>query len=449
MPPMRVDQWRLLSLYQDEQTTVSTQTFDTPIRLDDGWQYDGKSINRRYSYKLPPEIRAIAILTDNVADSLVMLVAGVDFQVENGYLFTDIDFFSVPEITKTTELLFDASKQMARLWGFGCQSDTQDMFNQFGYIIGIKKPASAAYNRLVNAYFDCLTAGSTEDSIQELLAACLDAPRVQFAGETVLYQYFTRAGAVCVTDRGVYRCKPNNLFTVAVGDVLEKGQYLTDAIIVHESLVAADLPTFAVPPNWLATCFKEPIFLENKTVPLKIDTSGPLTRVTWDMPGNSTITAAFFDYIHNAGLLETQKSIDCVPETEIVTLPTMRYHRGTLAHRLDTRSILRSEPDSSSLPATINPYQLFATSVLHSNIRIIRLKPWSDEFLFADVLQRVLTLLPLGVGVVFVLEFEKQTTTIGPTDVQANFTFASVLSSPTTALSPADVSIGPIHFRLL
>jgi hypothetical protein len=446
---MRREQWRRLTLYREEQTTVSTQTFDSPIRLDDGWQYDGKSINRRYSYKLPPELRSIAILTDNPAVTLVTLVAGADFQVENGYLFTDLDFFAVPELVKTTEAVFDASRQAVQIWGFGCQSDMDDMFQQFGYIAGIKKPSSAAYNRLVNAYFDCLTTGSTEDSIHELLAACLDAPRSQFAGEKVLYKYFTQLGAVCVTDHSVYRCKPGNLLTVNVGDVLEKGQYLTDAIVVHQSLTAADLPTFAIPPNWLATCFKEPVFLENTAVPLKIDTAGSLTKVTWDMPGNPVLAEAFFDYIHTAGIVETQKSIDCEPETEIVRLPTVAYHRGTLAHRLDSRTILRSEPTPTTLPSTINPYQLFATSVLNANIRIIRLKPWSDEFLFADVLQRIGSLLPLGVGVVFVLEFEKQTTAIGPTDVQTDFTFASVLSSLATTLSPADVSIGPIQFRIL
>lgn len=49
------------------------------------------------------------------------------------------------------------------------------------------------------------------------------------------------------------------------------------------------------------------------------------------------------------------------------------YTKGTLAHFLDTRDVAYGEPTQSTLPVTINPFDLLKESVFKDRLSIIRI----------------------------------------------------------------------------
>lgn len=100
------------------------------------------------------------------------------------------------------------------------------------------------------------------------------------------------------------------------------------------------------------------------------------------------------------------------------------YTKGTLAHFLDTRDVAYGEPTSSTLPATVNPFELLKNSVFQDRLAIIRID--CDELIDVPDLKNIDKILSFCVPVdnflivwVKLPVFEElvQTTSVETTDV--------------------------------
>ena len=191
------------------------------------------------------------------------------------------------------------------------------------------------------------------------------------------------------------------------------------------------LRALALDGGFLSACFYGDLIFENKEVPLVVDTNHPtgFTYVSFAVGGLPQDTKQFFDEVHCRGICAAQSTEPCatgainikgttiswppeanpLPENvwiigDVVptgappgTEPGYAFIRSngvwknvgrlrdflanrqptptrhTLAHYLDRRRNPLSEPNSSHLPATINPLRFIVENALRNNVFVVKL----------------------------------------------------------------------------
>lgn len=423
---------------------------------DDGLQYDVSTHRKEYYYTLPSNLVDVSLICSSVSDPGVVLVNGLDFEIRDGAIVTHIALFDTPDFVRGPVASENSDQaDSVHVWLYDASFDYSDMYNLFGYLVRIKKESSSQYNRIVNAYIDCLASGTTFETFVRFLSACVGEPMVKEDGETVVNIYVDSEWATVITDTQVYKYAATSNSLVTVGQRLHAGQLLSDAIRVWRNLLTADLPVASLDVKLLAACLPSAISLENRNVPLNVSTVGGLTKVSWDMPGDPAAAAAFFDYTMRVGITATQQDITCAPAADVITLQNSdgsltKYHKGTLAHYLDTRTNLNSEPTAASLPATINPYKFVASNLLSHSLPVVQLKV-SPAITNAqlDVLQLAVKLMPPQFGLYFVLEFPKQAEAVTIANINENISTMSAMVVEVEAINAASVDVSSITFRIV
>lgn len=452
--PLRTKTWMRLRLPRIRLQPAGDRSYDTDINFDDGWEYDVDRTQPRFVYELPKNIVDIAALANYPAAPDAVLTGGLDFIIENNRVISNYDLLEFQNVLETEDTgvdSFDADN--VEIWAYGVSIDYSDMYRLFGYIAQIKKASSEQYNRIVNTYLDCLISGVTENTLFNFILACFDEPQVKNDVEIVEAIYANATEHTIITDREVYKHSSFNTTLVAVGDVVRKGNVLSDAIQLFENLADANLVTALIDLPFLAPCLKFPVILENRDLPLIITNLHGFTKLSWELPGDTAQADEFFDYVHEQGLAATRQDITCVDRKYIVTVPdgpkgVKSYHKGTLAHYLDTRVNLTSEPTSATLPTTINPYKFFAKNVFQSNLAVIVVKlPPRFQGKNLDVLRKVWALLPPTNNIYFVLELPTQVESIGPSFVTTGIDVSHGAIIQPLEIDASVVDVATVTFR--
>jgi hypothetical protein len=274
--------------------------------------------------------------------------------------------------------------EAAVLWVFRGQFDWGQIYRQFAYVLGLQLQSSRGYRDIMNAVFDAIVGGTTQRSLQLATSVITGIPLVIEAEETVVEVANDAQHLLVATDQNVYRFKTTTTASVAVGDVVHVGDSLVDALAFYElnrGAVPAEIPALAMGPGFLASCYYGDLVFENKEVPLETteaeDAPYGYTYVRFGLGGFPLDVTKFFDDMHLRGIAEAERPITACEVVETIAIPEVgmddRYIRlGTLAHRLDTRTVKVGEPTAAALPATINPLQFLAANVLRNNLTVIR-----------------------------------------------------------------------------
>lgn len=398
--PFRKQQWYRIKLKLGDRQHSPRYLSTGPKAYDQGWRYAGSAMYKRYRYKLPAGLADVPVLTDNVAKPTFVLTAGVDYVVDAGYLYCDVDFMAHG----------DEPLPSVHLWAYGAERDFEDMYRLFGYAVGLKSQPSRQYCRLVNAYWDAAVSGPTEACIREYIAACFDVPISQYADERFLFARTTAGESTVVTNRGAYKepGNPNPVFSA--DNLIGKHKPLTATLQFFPSLLAANLPKLVLPLTWMDGCLKLPFVLDNLEKTVLLSTVGGYTAAAWESSCDEATATQFFDLCHSRGVAAAAKPTDGLPSRRLVQLPNSTYRRGTIAHWLDTRAELRSEPTANTLPATINPYKYFARNVFGSNVQVVRVKLNRLRGCELESLHRIKQLLPAFAGIIFLIEYSSPVT---------------------------------------
>lgn len=393
VPIYHTDNWYPLYLKASQRNDANTLL----LRYDEGGTYDNGSFydiptDRPYSaFPRPADMIEAPLIMNRFTDPTLIQNPEIDYRlVDNAIIFRN-NPFDDPRVAQRP--LYQDGVQIdteALLWVYRGQFDWNLIYQQFAYVIGLRLKSSVGYRDLMNAVYDAMVGGPTYADLMKAFSAMTGVPLVQEARETVIDIVTDAVNLIVITDQTVYKFGLNAVPIVAINDVVQRGEALTDALQIHElncGLVPPGLSSLAIGKGFLATCFYSDLIFEDKNVPLVVtnDPSG-YTKVTWSLGGFPMDVEKFFDELHARGVAEAERPIDpCDPPQKTIRYPTTECdgqdviaRQGTLAHYLDKRPAPIGEPTASQLPRTINPLRFLIQNTLRNNAFIVRMKAASS-----------------------------------------------------------------------
>jgi hypothetical protein len=356
VPPFRSEEWTPLVLRESDGLSAGVPLFDGSITFDSGAFFDTDLAGPVFSWPAPDGLVQTNLLTNQISDATAAFVRGVDFVVVGDKIQFRDDPFADPRLVVVDQ--FSGGEIVDRsvtLWIYRGEFDHDDLFTQFGYVLGLRLPGSLAARNAINAVFDGVTAGASAGAVEDYLAA-LCGVSLAIGDETVEVVLPLTNRLLVVTDRTVYRFSGEANAVVAVGDRLVPGQAICDVVRVCEfnrGTVPDAVRALGLPPGVVRGTLDAIVF-ENKTVDLVVDTpEDDYTRVEFEIGGRPSDVEAFWDAVHTAGVAKNQ----------------------TLAMLLDRRETPNGQPGASSLPPTINPLAFLIANVFRGESAIAVVRP--------------------------------------------------------------------------
>lgn len=322
---------------------------------------DEDPVNIRYIYPLPQHMVDVYKIFDHILYPSVEWTKDEDYWIEelDGQLCIvfQTDPFTVqafPQKYQYDELgnIVDTSVGM---WMFRSQWDYEDVWNRFGYVLGIYAQSSEFYRDFVKFYQWCLETGTSITDLYMLLSLMSGIP-VTLDDTEVIREIDDSAGITIRTDKNTYSFSDSVNPIVAVGDTVHRGDPLTDALMIMEftdDAAYSYLPGLVVGPNMNRGDYAGELLFPNESSDLEIvgqDENGK-TIVQFTVHGFTQDVEAFWSKVHQRGL-----------------------QTKTLAERLDTRDNPTTQPTEEFLPSTVNPMQMLVEHVMGNNLYVIYVK---------------------------------------------------------------------------
>jgi len=312
----------------------------------------------------PPGLDSAPAITNRLADPSVVLTSGTDYFVtlaSDGSGDCRVEFASDPFDNPLwgTRPVFDADGNQSDtelfLWVFRGDFDLKQVYDHWGYVLGLSLQSSEAYRDLLNSIFDAVAGGTGLREIQLAFAAMTGLPLAQ-GGETVEQVVEDARGKVVVTEKGAYRLPPKAALGVAVGDALTPGQSLTPDLQFAE-LNRGQVPSWvralSLGRGFLVGRFHSDLVFDNRDLPTTVTTGDDgYTRIEFPVGGFPLDVEVFWDMVHEGG----------------------KARGDTLAELLDSRTNKEGQPGPSNLPAAINPVKFLCENVLRNNATLVRVK---------------------------------------------------------------------------
>lgn len=425
--------WYPLFLRASQRNTaqLTMGRYDTGLLYDAGDSYDRPRPTVTHAFPKPDQLKHVSLITNQFTTPSLLWSAGLNFTVTNDAIVFAENPFDDPRVA-TSPIYQDGQvvDTEAVLWLYRSQFDWQLLYQQFGYVFGIQDESSEQYRTLLNAFYNSVVGGTSRQDILDLCAAVLRVPLVRETQERVDVITSDHRNTIIVTDKHVYKFDLTATPLVTVGDIVYRGQPLTDALRVDElsrGVVPEGLTELEIPAALLAPCFHRSLTFRNENTPLIVTPANPpdFTRVEWSLGGHAADVTRFFDLLHERGVAEALRPIDqCQPGATVrypaadCTDPGQVVRRGTLAHLLDRRPHPVGEPQARDLPATINPLQFLIQNVLRNNTTLIRIKPpqgasWAEM----QNLRLLHKMVPPHTVLLILVEWPEHTETVTPATI--------------------------------
>lgn len=390
VPIYHTNNWYPLYLKASERNDAQTSLvrYDDGTVYDSGEHYDIPQHKPSHAFPLPADLVSVPLIMNRFIDPTMMLNDGMDYLLRDHAIIFRQNPFDDPRVAKRSlyenGIVVDTE---AIVWVFRGQFDWDTIYEQFAYVIGMRLRSSAGYRDLMNAVYDAMVGGTTLVDLLRAFSAMTGVPVVKEAVETVEEITADNKNLIIITDLTVYKFGLAAVPTVSVGDVVRRGQSITDALQLHElnrGVVPDGLDALAVGRGFLASCFYSDLIFEDQELPLTVYENDPsgYTKVTWPLGGFPLDVEHFFSELHARGVADAQRPVDdCEPAIKTIRYPAndcdteeLIGRRGTMAHFLDRRPAPVGEPTASQLPRTINPLKFLVQNILRNNACIVRLK---------------------------------------------------------------------------
>jgi hypothetical protein len=378
------DLWYKLVLKQSELSTAPSNLtkYDEAVTYNGERAYDRYVQREWYFFPLDETIKRAGIVVNRFTEPSLIWTSTNEYAIEPGGIafasnpFDDARVAKRPVFKDGVVIDYEAV-----LWLFNCDQDFDILYRQYGYVIGMKLASSIGYRTLLNSFFDALVGGMSELQHRLAFSAMTGIPLVKETRETVEDLVSTPQEVLIITDQHVYKFHPQTIPTVAIGDVVARGDTLTNALQFwnfNRGVLPDDIKSLALGRGQLYSCFYSDLVFINKDVPLVVDTAHPsgYTKVSFQLGGLPQDVTRFFDELHERGVAAAQAPVDqCDPGDVYYTLDDtscdsavrVPKRRGTLAHILDKRVDRVGEPTAASLPTTINPLEFLVQYVFRGN----------------------------------------------------------------------------------
>jgi len=354
----RKERWRKLVINVEDLIVYSTDTYkfqetDAEVSFNGINSFDQTKATGSYRIPVAKNIETIARITDRPVDPTVEWVEGVDFVFDrtNSEIVTTknpVDYgFSVINVSEGSQ---DA--QYVKVWLYDLQVDLQDVYTNFGYVVGLYASSSSqSYKDVVNAVFDVLIKGSNTLSLRIALCALFDVPVVRSDKETVTSIAYTTNNTIVYTDVDTYLFNKNETPIVEVGDVVYAGDSLVGSIQFFEgsTLNDAPIPALSLSARWFASAVKSGLSFPNlELATTYTEHDDGFVEVRFPVNGTADDVEAFWSTI----LVNSRASGYSVANT-------LRTNPGD------------GQPLENQVQSTVNPMQYILDNLLKNNLMIV------------------------------------------------------------------------------
>jgi hypothetical protein len=358
--------WSLLTIKQSEQQPGKLLKYGDDAQFGNNQNNNGViykfgvSPYRTYDWLIDSRLAKCFTITDQITKPNVIFTYNNDYILEDGTIRFRDNPFSNNSISKKP--IFDETGSVVdyeiHLWLFMAEYDLEYLYEQFGYALDVYLSSSENYKKILNSIWDSVIVGESLENLEVFLSALTDTPLIISNTETVTDIYATSVDRLIVTDKSLYRVPLDATLIVSVGDILKKGNRITDAFTIHRpygiNITESDIQAVSVGKGLLIGNFTSDLSFLNKTVDLDVTIdSNDRTRVEFEIGGLYSDIKLFWDTVHSNGTAEDAIS---------------------LAQLLDSRYPPAQSPDPTAvnLPLTINPLEFLVKNVLRNNALIVQ-----------------------------------------------------------------------------
>jgi hypothetical protein len=351
VPVYHREEWYALRLLESDvnQSDAALWKFDDAgINLDDsGLFFDTPLSATDYTWAIPKVIKSAELIQNRITEPSVVLFDDIDYQIKDEGIIFVFDPFDNDLIPKQQVFANGiASDRELVLWLFRSSFDWDYIYQQFGYILGLKLASSENYKEVVNAAMDAIAGATATKQMERLVSMLVDIPLVVNDSETVAAISEDPNQRLVITDKVAYGFPKTTTPSVSVGDTVLEGDSLIEEFQVIQfargSSEATSLLGIVVGQGLLGPGFLEELFFENKKVSPVITGAFGQERLEFEIQGHPLDTALFWDTVH-----------------------ANRLVYGQSLHELMKAS-------AAGVPSTVNPMNFLIENVLRNNAFAIR-----------------------------------------------------------------------------
>lgn len=298
------------------------------------------------AYNAPAGLTSALGIVDRKKNGSVFLTVDVDFyyRADDGRIWFRSDPFQ--DARFSPRAVFQngvVSDRELTLWLWQADWDEETLWKLYGYMLSLRRPSTPAYANALGARLDGLLYGANKENLYRAVEAMTGTP-LAVGGETVETVATDDRGLAVITDQRVYRFAAAAEPLVAAGDVLHRGDSLTDAVEFFDlsrGVTPAALQALALPASFWGG--PEDVVFVNHNVPTTLRRTTDGYTVSFPLGGSQEAVDAFW------------AAADA---------------KGGLADALS----LGAEPSPSTVPAVINPLKFLVENVLRFHTFIVRVR---------------------------------------------------------------------------
>lgn len=203
-----------------------------------------------YTYQPSDYFNSAAIISDKLIDPTIMLVRGIDYNIDEGIFYFNKDPFTLniptsqvinedgqPATFITDQGTVELEERLI-LWLCSAEIDKSTVYNNFGsWVVDIQTRSSQEYKQLIDALMKIAVHGPTMYQLMLALSAFLEIPLA--TKEEVIEQIVEDSyNKFVVTSGSVYKVKKyhNLREAIQVGYTLKKGEVITTNLATYDSL---------------------------------------------------------------------------------------------------------------------------------------------------------------------------------------------------------------------
>ena len=351
IPVFHSKQWEKLVVSEDAvwQATNQPYVFGDSINFGSAVVFGQAKDTGTWRIPVSGEIESIRQICDRPIKPLVVWTAGVDFT-----------YNPTTKQIETQLNPFEAGFQVDEngtlsLWLNDLEIDTHLLYNHFGYAIDLYAAKSSEnYKNLINAVFNALMQAGDRLSIQTAVASIVGIPVVNTDGEVVESIEYNLTSTDIKTSKYTYQYPIDCTALVDVGDVVNRGDILVDAVQIYENeqIKQADVDGLYVQPAFDIPGLTGPLFFDNQlhSINFSTDEDG-FAVVTFPVSGRAVDVDAFWNEVYRRS-----------KHTGLSVAQAVRTQPGS------------GQPVYAQVAPRVNPLHFLLDFVVPGNVTLVRLK---------------------------------------------------------------------------
>jgi hypothetical protein len=272
--------------------------------------------NTLYTYDLTNDkVKKIGLISNKIINPTQILIPGVDYFLKNNILYFNSNIFENKKFN-SVKLLGNLGEKVTYLhnnvlledeiivlWLYNTEIDNDDLYLNFGKLYDIKFNSSVWYKEFLKSFTNLRIESATIKALKLICAAIIDVPLILENNETVEDIYKDDKYSYVITNKNVYKLTLNQNISEAIqiGKTLHAGEFITDNILLLDSLILNNWWKTSIKTNKLA--FPSHVFLINPEKQLLFSNDIELVYyikgvLTFPILGQSEDVLSFQNYIN-------------------------------------------------------------------------------------------------------------------------------------------------------